>query len=85
MGPDGLLTVRPRRNPLRMPWRGILLSLAALLILKAALHAHLGGEAYAEKIAQLQVGSMLERAGAWMMAPDWLTQELAAQIAPFLG
>lgn len=84
VGPDGLLTVRPRRTSLRFPWRSIVFLLALLVLAKAGLYAHLGADAYGEKLAQLSQGSEGEKIGAWMMKPDFATETLAGLIAPYL-
>ncbi len=84
IGPDGLLTVRPRRTSLRLPWRGLVMSLLMVIVVKAGLFAYLGAEAYSDKIVQLQAGYGVEQFGAWMLAPDFATEALAAFIAPLL-
>ena len=82
IGPDGLLTVRPRRTTLRFPWRGLALALILVILGKAALFAYMGADAYGDKLAALEHGSRGERAGAWIMAPDFATERLAEYLAP---
>lgn len=84
IGHDGLLTVRPRRTGLRFPWRGLAMILLVIIGAKSALFAHLGAEAYSEKIVELQAGTGAEQFGAWMMTPDFATEALAAYISPLL-
>ena len=84
IGPDGLLTVRPRRTSLRFPWRGLVMSLLMVIVVKAGLFAYLGAEAYSEKLIEMQAGNGAEQFGAWIMTPDFATEALASYIAPFL-
>lgn len=81
----GLITAHPRRRLAPpFPWR----SLAALVFLawgfKVALFALLGVETYAARLAVLEGGSLLERAGAWVMTADAATR-LAATVAADLA
>lgn len=85
IGPDGLITIRPRRRGLAFPWRGVFVIFAAALLLKAVLLAQLGSVTYGERVAALRDGSVVERAGAWVMTPDWASLALADSLRPYLG
>lgn len=81
---DGLVVTRPRRRGFRLPVKGIALCIAALFAFKAVLHATLGAEAYDERVALLQAGSIAEQAGAYAMTADPVTVWLSAQIAQII-
>lgn len=46
--------------------------------------AHLGGTIYAQRVATLQDGTLIEQAGGFVMQPDQVTQAIAVQLRPFL-
>ncbi len=83
IGPDGLIVVKPRRR-MRFPWKGIALVLMALFAFKGFLHAQLGGEIYDQRVAKLQNGTVIEKAGAWAMQADPLTIWISGQVRPYL-
>lgn len=69
-----------RRRGFRLPLMGpVLVLLAVVLLLKAAIHVHLGGQTYQDKVDLLWQGSALDQLGAVVMQPDPLTIWLAAQ------
>ncbi|CUH78713.1 hypothetical protein [Tropicibacter naphthalenivorans] len=47
--------------------------------------AWLGEEAFLGHVAELQTGSTVEQAGAWLMQIDPVTARIAEVITPFLG
>ncbi len=77
---DGLIVARPRSHMPRFPLKGVLTILAAGILFKAFLFVHLGGITYAERVASLQDGSLIEQGGAWVMQIDPATEWVAAQI-----
>ena len=75
---DGLITAHPRVNlgP-AFPMRTLALLLVAAFAFKALLLVALGDEPYASRLANLQAGSPVERAGAWIMQADPATAMMA--------
>ena len=75
---------RRRRRLLRLP---ALLALTAviLILLKAGLHAALGPDLYAAKVDLLRAGSDADRAGAWVLQVDPLTENISARIRRLFG
>lgn len=55
--------------------------LLAFLLFKASLMAGLGQETYAGAIHELERGTLLEQMGAFIMAPDLVSQMIANGIA----
>ncbi|MBK5945586.1 hypothetical protein CCR83_03750 [Rhodobacter veldkampii DSM 11550] len=73
-------------KPRRRQWmRPLALILGGFVLFKGGLLAHLGFETYVGRLAHLQQGSVLERAGAWAMAPDGVTLWLAELFRPLIG
>lgn len=84
VGPDGLVVAKARRRAPSFPLRGIMILAAAAMLFKAFLLVNLGGITYAERVAELQQGTVLEQAGAWIMQADPATIWIAEQIKSFL-
>lgn len=84
MAPDGLIHVRPRRQFPKPPLRMLVLAVAILFVFKSALLSHLGDAAYTERLDKLATGNVSERAGAWVMQIDPVTQFIATQIGSAL-
>ena len=82
--PDGLIVARPRRATVRISPRAIFLFLAAFIGFKAFLVANLGPQTYDDRLARLNDGTMVEKAGAFVMQADPLTMYVAQQIGPIL-
>ncbi|PIE08666.1 MAG: hypothetical protein CSA74_01110 [Rhodobacterales bacterium] len=72
--------VRARRG---LPMRGIVLSLLAFVAFKGFLLASLGEASYAERVAGLETGSVVEQFGAWAMHADPMTIWIANQIITY--
>jgi len=81
---DGLIIARPHNQASRIPLRGIFLCLLALMLFKGFLFAQLGETAYGERMAQLNGGTMFEKAGAYVMTPEPATVWIAARISTYL-
>lgn len=79
---DGLLVpverVRVRRG---LPLRGITLALSAFLAFKGFLLAYLGPVTYLDRVGILEGGSVVEKAGAWLMGVDPITLWIAEQFS----
>ena len=73
---------QPRR---RVIWlRPLAFILLGFLLMKGVLHAELGPDIYAERLALLQSGTPIESAGAWVLHADALTLQISAQLRPYL-
>lgn len=81
---DGLIVARPRIYKPRFPLKGILALIVTGFLFKGFLFAYLGDTAYAERVATLQQGSLMEKAGAWMMQGDPVTLIVAEGIQNIL-
>ncbi|WP_306153665.1 hypothetical protein [Roseovarius sp. MMSF_3281] len=46
--------------------------------------AHIGGTIYAQRVATLQEGTIVERVGGFVMQPDVVTRAIATQLRPLL-
>lgn len=82
LGPDGLLTVRPRRGGTGIPFRGLLVIAVLLIGAKAMMLVQDGSQTYGERVEKLASGTMVEKAGAFVMQADPLTVALADHIRP---
>ncbi len=78
---DGLIIARPQRKASRLPLRGLFLSLAVVLVFKAAVYAQIGEAAYQDRVNLLANGTIVEKIGAYAMFADPVTLWLAQQIA----
>ncbi len=77
---DGLIIARPARRSSGMPLRGVFLCLTVLLTFKAFVYAQIGAAAYADRVALLESGTIVEKLGAYVMVADPVTVWLAQQI-----
>ncbi len=77
---DGLIVPRPRRARRRFSLGPLLFGILALLLFKGTFLFHLGPADYADRLARLERGSVIERAGARVMRPDPVSEWIAARI-----
>ena len=77
---DGLIVARPRIYKPRFPLKGLLVLVAVGFLFKGFLFTTLGTEGYADRVAMLQNGTVMEKAGAWVMQPDPATLFIADQL-----
>ena len=80
MQPDGLIVSRPKRQPIQISFRVVIFFLAAFIGFKAFLFAGVGPLTYQDRLANLQSGTVVEKAGAYVMQADPLTVYVATQI-----
>jgi len=85
MDKNGLISAHPRRRMPRFPLKGMVILFAAALLYKSVLFASLGANGYAERVDALAQGNAIEKAGAWVMQADPLTQGLARMIDPVVS
>lgn len=81
---SGLIVATPRRFRPRFPFKGVALLIVSLVAFKGFLLAYLGPEIYAERVAILQNGSLVEQAGAWVLRVEPATTAVA-QAFTFIG
>lgn len=82
---DGLIVVKPRRAARRgFPIKGLVLLALGFISFKALVLASVGPDGYAERVASLDNGTVIERGGAWVMQVDPLTQVIANNMGPVL-
>ncbi len=67
---DGLIVARPRIYTPRFPLKGIVVLILIGFLFKGFLFSYLGEAGYADRVATLSNGSVMEKAGAWMMQAD---------------
>ena len=84
MLPDGLIIAKPKRTQVRISGRSILLFVLAFIAFKGFLVPNLGVMGYEERLDRLNNGTLVEKAGAFVMQIDPLTQFAAEQIGPIL-
>lgn len=78
---DGLIVAQPRIYNPRFPLKGLLLLIAVAFCFKGYIYADLGARTYNDRVASLSQGSMIEKAGSWMMVADPAT----VIVGEFLG
>ncbi|MFP4273656.1 MAG: hypothetical protein ACLFRU_01410 [Paracoccaceae bacterium] len=78
---NGLVTYRPRRG-FRLPLRGLVMFALGFIGFKAVVLANLGPQIYADRVDQLAAGTVVEKAGAWLMQADPATMWIALQLWP---
>jgi hypothetical protein len=81
---NGIVELVPRRSFSLGPLRLIMLMVLVAIGFKAFILANIGEAAYLEKLTYFEIGSLGERAGAWLMQIDPATAWLAGQISAFL-
>ena len=81
---QGLIVERPRLYKPSFPLSSLLTVLTIGFLLKGFLLAGIGEMAYAERIAELQTGSVIEQMGAFIMWADPLTTIVSNAIVTIL-
>ena len=84
MNSDGLIVARPRVYKPRFPLKGLAVLLFAGFLFKGFVFASLGQGTYADRVASLENGSVMEQAGAWVMQPDIATIYIAEMLSKIL-
>lgn len=79
---DGLIVVKPKGFRPYLPARGAVMLIAGFLAFKGLMLAAIGPDAYGERVADLQSGSIFEKAGAAVMQIDPVTQTVATTLGP---
>ncbi|WP_255200053.1 hypothetical protein [Sulfitobacter sp. HGT1] len=81
---DGLVIARPRRRDTGLPVKYILALVVLFVLLKAFMLSANGPGTYQIRLNALSEGTAIERAGAWILQVDPVTQALANKIGPVL-
>jgi len=81
-GGDGVIVLTCERPETTITVRGFAVLVAAFLVFKGAVIVHLGADVYNAALLKLQYGAWVERAGAFIMSPDPLSQAIAARLSP---
>ncbi|MFA3918626.1 hypothetical protein [Ruegeria hyattellae] len=84
MRPDGLVVVKPRRMRFAISPRSLFLFIGAFFLFKGFILANLGATTYDDRLDRLRNGTAVEKAGAWVMQIDPLSQVISEQIGPVL-
>lgn len=83
-GSDGVIVLTYERPEQTITVRGFAVLVAAFLVFKGAVIAHLGADVYNAAVLNLQYGAWVEQLGAFVMFPDPLSQAIAAWLSPVL-
>ncbi|MCA0907561.1 MULTISPECIES: hypothetical protein [Ruegeria] len=84
MRKDGLVVMKPQRVSSAVPARVLLLTLLSVVAFKAFLLSSLGPTGYQYRIDSLNEGTSVEKAGAWVMQIDPVSQAIAVQLNKIL-
>ena len=84
MRADGLMVAVPRRAVRPIPMRSLFMLVGSILLFKAFILAHIGPAGYADRLDILRQGSVVERAGAFVMQSDPATRHIAEVLRPIL-
>lgn len=82
---DGLIVMKPRTYRPKFPLRAMIAVVVLGFMFKGLLLASIGNVAYAERVASLAQGGVMDRAGAWVMQIDPATVLIGDFLAPYLG
>ena len=82
---EGLIVFRPKRRRASFSVRGLLLLIIGFFLFKGMILAHLGGTVYDQRVESLKQGSVIEQAGAFIMAKDDVTVAVATAMRPFVA
>lgn len=80
----GIVRERPAARMSAIPFKGLFLTAFSFFAFKGFLLAAQGPERYDDRLQILQDGIAFERAGAWMMQVDPITQRFAGFFANFV-
>lgn len=84
VGRDGLIIFRPKRHSSGFPIKGLALLVLGFFVFKGLILAHLGTATFETRLATLSHGSVVERAGAFIMQPDVVSLTIAQQVRLYI-
>ncbi len=70
---DGLMVARPHRKSSHQMMRSLFFCLIIMMAFKAFLYAQTGEQAYLQRVALLQNGTIVEQVGGYVMYADPIT------------
>lgn len=82
---NGLIVFRPKRRATTFSVRGLAYLIVGFFLFKSIILAHLGETTYAERVAALQEGTVVEQAGAYVMQSEPVTTTIAQYLRPYLN
>ena len=85
MRKDGLVVMKPQRVKSAVPAKLLLICLLGLFAFKVFLLTSLGTAAYQFRVESLSQSTAVEKAGAWVMQIDPVSEFFATQIRSFLN
>lgn len=77
---DGLVIAQPRRRDSKSPIKYLLALVVLFFIFKALVLTTSGAGTYQSRLNSLSDGSLVERAGAWFLQVDPVTQALSNKV-----
>ena len=81
---NGVLVVKAKRRGFQFPVKGLSLTILGFFCFKALMLGTSGPEAYADRLALLQEGTIIEAVGVRVLSVDPVTQFIADQVGPLL-
>ncbi len=81
---SGLITIKPKRAKGTSPIFILAIALCVGLLFKAVVLANVGPAKYAERLAPLHEGTVIEQAGAWLMEPGVVTYAVSDFVGGFI-
>ena len=81
---NGLIQAQPRIYNPKFPLRGLILMIGTAFLFKGYIFASLGETTYAERVSKLSEGTLIEKAGGWIMQADPATLAVA-QVLQSIG
>jgi len=84
VGRDGLIIVTPKRRRRGFPLKLLIMFGLGFLGLKVFMVAAVGPVTYNDRLAKLESGTVIEQAGAKVLAIDPVTETLASMTGPVL-
>lgn len=82
---NGLVIAKPRRRVMAVPYKGLFMCVCIMMLFKAMLYTSLGAGVYNERVARLEAGSVVERAGGYVMKADPVTIWLGERMKKAMG
>lgn len=74
---NGLIQAQPRIYNPKFPLRGLILMIGTAFLFKGYIYATLGVATYTDRVSALADGTLIEKAGAWIMQADPATLAVA--------
>lgn len=77
---DGYVIVRGAGRRRSFPWAGVSMLVVGFFAMKGLMIAQFGPDFYAQNVARLGAGTVVEQAASWTMQPDTVSLWVAAQL-----